>query len=89
MEGFTNEQLVHQATVNLTKTAVNISNKIKEQTMILEEISGESRLDMDKFAKNSRVFDETITCLENDQRNKIIIVLLIIVLILVYYLRLK
>lgn len=84
-----NEQMIHQTTVNLTKAAVEVSNKIKRQTMLLEEITSESKIDMDKFIGNNQVFNEAMDRLESDKRNKIIAALLIIILLLLYYLRLK
>lgn len=79
--------LLHQSTVGLTKAASEMSKKIKNQSFIIEAISNEARINLNKFADNTDVFDRAINNLDNDRRNRLIIFLIVLIIILLFYLK--
>lgn len=87
MEQPIDQQELHASILNLTQTAEEVNKKIKEQSLVVETIKSESRINMDMFMDNTKAFDAAIDNLEKDKRNKLILCLLIIVIILIYYLR--
>lgn len=81
------DMLLHQSTISLTKAASEMSKKIKNQSFIVEAISNETKINMNKFTDSTDAFDKAIDNLDSDKRNKLIVALLILIVVLMYYLK--
>lgn len=79
------ESLLYSSTLQLTETAQEINNKIKNQNIAIETIQTESVKNQTKFNANLNFFAVAIDKLENDKRNILIIVLLMLIFLLLYY----
>ena len=87
MEEKTIDTILRDSAFNLTKTASEVSKKIKKQALIFESIQVETSKQSEKLSKNSMMFQTTVDEIEKDKRNQIIFVLLIIVICLIFYIR--
>lgn len=79
---------LHMSVINLGKSAVEMSQKIKDQTLILEAIKTENNKQTAKIGINTKLFEKAVVDLESDRRNHIIGVLIIVIMLLLWYLKL-
>lgn len=86
METPENEQL-HTFTVDLSRKVTEISDKIKNQSLILESIGHQAKNNDQSFKKNQDLFSEALIKLDKDKRNMLIIILIFIIIILLYILK--
>lgn len=74
-------------TIDLSKKVTEISDKIKNQSLMLESIQYQAKNNADSFRKNQHMFSEALATLDHDKRNTLIALLLIVIIVLVYILR--
>lgn len=86
MENAENAAL-HECAIDLRKSATSISDKIKNQSLILESIKSQIERNDQEFKKHQGVFSVTMVKLDNDKRNMLIMMLLAIIFGLIYIIK--
>lgn len=78
---------LHSCAVQLTKKASEISEKIKNQSLMLESIQVQVDSNSQTFKKNQSVFFDALDRLDRDKRNVLMMFLILVVVLLVYALK--
>lgn len=83
----TENAALHECAIDLTKSATEISNKIKNQSLILESIQSQIESNDQTFKKNQGIFSIALDRLDNDKRNILIVFLIALILLLAYIIK--
>lgn len=86
MQNTDNEKL-RSFTIDLSRQVTEISDKIKNQSIILESVKHQAKNNDESFKKNQDIFLDVLRRLDNDKRNLLIVFLLAIISVLIYILR--
>lgn len=82
------EKQMHSSAINMTQAAEKINQKLKDQSLVIEEIKKSSSKNMESFTKNSELFGITLDDVDGDYRNKLMLLLFLVIIVLIFYLRL-
>jgi len=83
----TENTALHECAIDLTKSATEISNKIKNQSLIIESIQSQIESNDQTFKKNQGIFSIALDRLDHDKRNILIVFLIALILLLAYIIK--